>query len=173
GAAAVAPHRAAEVRRGRHPGRRARPALRSRVPHPRAFGAHAGHRREPPCRRAGGGAPGVRGDQRRASRMKSQEPYRCGAIAVIGRPNVGKSTLVNALVGEHITITSRKPQTTRHRIRGILTSDEAQYVFVDTPGFQTRHGGALNRMLNRGVRLALEEVDLAMLVVEAAMFTEA
>ncbi len=101
------------------------------------------------------------------------EAFRCGAVAVIGRPNVGKSTLVNALVGEHISITSRKPQTTRHRIRGILTTEEAQYVFVDTPGFQMRHRGALNRMLNRGVRLALEEVDVAMLVVEAAMFTEA
>jgi GTPase len=103
----------------------------------------------------------------------AREAFHCGAIAVIGRPNVGKSTLVNALVGEHITITSRKPQTTRHRIRGILTTDDAQYVFVDTPGFQTRHGGALNRLLNRGVRLALEEVDVALLVVEIAMFTEA
>ena len=81
--------------------------------------------------------------------------FRCGAVAVIGRPNVGKSTLVNALVGERVTITSRKPQTTRHRIRGILTTADAQYIFVDTPGFQTRHRNALNRMMNRGVRLAL------------------
>jgi len=98
--------------------------------------------------------------------------YRCGAIAVIGRPNVGKSTLVNALVGERITITSRKPQTTRHRIRGILTTGDAQYVFVDTPGFQTRHSGALNRAMNRSVRLALEEVDVALLVVEARSLTQ-
>ncbi len=101
------------------------------------------------------------------------EAFRCGAIAVIGRPNVGKSTLVNALVGERVTITSRKPQTTRHRIRGILTTPDAQYVFVDTPGFQTRHRGALNRAMNRSVRLALEEVDAAMLVVEAASLTQA
>ena len=99
--------------------------------------------------------------------------FRCGAVAVIGRPNVGKSTLVNALVGERVTITSRKPQTTRHRIRGILTTADAQYIFVDTPGFQTRHRNALNRMMNRGVRLALEEVDVALLVVEAASFTDA
>jgi GTP-binding protein Era len=99
--------------------------------------------------------------------------FRCGAVAIIGRPNVGKSTLVNALVGERVTITSRRPQTTRHRIRGILTTAEAQYIFVDTPGFQTRHKNALNRLMNRGVRIALEEVDVAVLVVEAASFTEA
>jgi GTP-binding protein Era len=99
--------------------------------------------------------------------------FRCGAVAVIGRPNVGKSTLVNALVGERVTITSRRPQTTRHRIRGILTTGDAQYVFVDTPGFQTRHKNALNRLMNRGVRIALEEVDVALLVVEAGAFTDA
>jgi GTP-binding protein Era len=100
-------------------------------------------------------------------------PFHCGSVAVIGRPNVGKSTLVNALVGERVTITSRKPQTTRHRIRAILTTGDAQYVFVDTPGFQTRHRNALNRTMNRGVRIALEEVDVALLVVEAGAFTEA
>lgn len=105
--------------------------------------------------------------------VEPSEPFRCGAIAVIGRPNVGKSTLVNALVGERITITSRKPQTTRHRVRGILTTRDAQYVFVDTPGFQTEHRNALNRWLNRGVRLALEEVDTAVLVIEAGRFTAA
>jgi GTPase len=99
--------------------------------------------------------------------------YRCGAIAVIGRPNVGKSTLVNALVGERITITSSKPQTTRHRIRGILTTADAQYVFVDTPGFQTRFSSALNRVMNRSVRLALEEVDAVVLVVEAVALSQA
>ena len=88
---------------------------------------------------------------------------------IVGLPNVGKSTLVNALVGERVTITSRKPQTTRHRIRGILTTADAQYIFVDTPGFQTRHRNALNRMMKRGVRLALEEVDVALLVVEGEL----
>lgn len=106
---------------------------------------------------------------------KSEEPakdFRCGAVAVIGRPNVGKSTLVNALVGERISITSSKPQTTRHRIRAILTNATTQYVFVDTPGFQTRHRSVLNRMMNQGVRQALEEVDAILLVVEAGRFGE-
>lgn len=98
------------------------------------------------------------------------EAFRCGAIAVIGRPNVGKSTLVNALVGERISITSAKPQTTRHRIRAILTASDAQYVFVDTPGFQTRHRTVLNKMMNQGVRQALEEVDAILLVIEAGRF---
>ena len=96
--------------------------------------------------------------------------YRCGTVALVGRPNVGKSTLLNALVGQKLSITSRKPQTTRHRIRGVLTTPAAQFVFVDTPGFQTRHRGALNRLMNRGVRGALEEVDVAVLVAEAGRF---
>ena len=99
-----------------------------------------------------------------------EAPFRCGAVALFGRPNVGKSTLLNALVGQKLSITSRKPQTTRHRIRGILTRPDAQYIFVDTPGFQTRHRSALNRSMNRGVRGALDEVDVAMLVVEAGRF---
>jgi GTPase len=96
--------------------------------------------------------------------------HRCGTVALIGRPNVGKSTLLNALVGQKLSITSRKPQTTRHRIRGVLTTPDAQFVFVDTPGFQTRHRGALNRMMNRGVKGVLEEVDVAVLVTEAGRF---
>jgi GTPase len=96
--------------------------------------------------------------------------HRCGTVALIGRPNVGKSTLLNALVGQKLSITSRKPQTTRHRIRGVLTTPDAQYVFVDTPGFQTRHRGALNRLMNRGVKGTLEEVDVAVLVIEAGRF---
>jgi GTPase len=96
--------------------------------------------------------------------------HRCGTVALIGRPNVGKSTLLNALVGQKLSITSRKPQTTRHRIRGVLTTADAQYVFVDTPGFQTRHRGALNRLMNRGVKGTLEEVDVAVLVIEAGRF---
>ncbi|HLU77192.1 MAG TPA: GTPase Era [Burkholderiales bacterium] len=95
------------------------------------------------------------------------EEFRCGTIAIVGRPNVGKSTLLNTLIGQKLAITSRKPQTTRHRLLGIHTTDDAQYIFVDTPGFQTEHGGSLNRMLNRNVQLALHDVDAVMWVVEA------
>ncbi|MBP7920201.1 MAG: 50S ribosome-binding GTPase, partial [Limnohabitans sp.] len=78
-------------------------------------------------------------------------PQRCGTVAIIGKPNVGKSTLLNALVGQKISITSRKAQTTRHRITGIRTIEQTQFIFVDTPGFQTAHGNALNRSLNKTV----------------------
>jgi len=93
-----------------------------------------------------------------------------GTIAIVGRPNVGKSTLLNRLVGEKISIVSRKAQTTRHRIMGILTRPDAQYVFVDTPGFQTKHVNALNRAMNRGVTQALAEVDVVIFVVDADHF---
>jgi GTPase len=99
-------------------------------------------------------------------------PFRCGAIALVGRPNVGKSTLQNALLGQKLSITSRKPQTTRSPLRGVLTTATAQFVLVDTPGFQTRHRGGLNRAMNRAVRSALEGVDVAALVVEAGRFGE-
>ncbi|MGD9836164.1 MAG: GTPase Era [Piscinibacter sp.] len=95
---------------------------------------------------------------------------RCGLIAIVGRPNVGKSTLLNALVGQKISITSAKAQTTRHRITGIRTVGDTQYVFVDTPGFQTRHGAALNRTLNRTVQGVLADVDVVLFVVEAGRF---
>jgi GTP-binding protein Era len=95
---------------------------------------------------------------------------RCGLVAIVGRPNVGKSTLLNALVGQKISITSRKAQTTRHRITGVRTLGAAQFVFVDTPGFQTRHGTALNRSLNRAVLAALGDVDVVLFVVEAGRF---
>jgi len=98
------------------------------------------------------------------------EPYRCGAIALIGRPNVGKSTLLNALLGQKLSITSRKPQTTRQSLRGVLTTEGAQFVLVDTPGFQTRHRGALHRAMHRTIRTALEAVDAVALVVEAKRF---
>jgi GTP-binding protein Era len=93
--------------------------------------------------------------------------FRSGMVALVGRPNVGKSTLFNRMVGQKVSITSAKPQTTRHRISGILTTDAAQAVFVDTPGFQMRQGGALNRALNRTVVRTLEGVDLVLVVVEA------
>ena len=97
---------------------------------------------------------------------------RSGQVAIVGRPNVGKSTLLNALIGEKVSIVSRRAQTTRHRILGILTTPDAQYVFVDTPGFQTRYGNALNRVMNRSVRQALAEVDVALFVVEAGRFDD-
>ena len=95
-----------------------------------------------------------------------------GMVAIIGRPNVGKSTLVNALVGERVSITSRKPQTTRDRVLGVRTDDDAQYIFVDTPGFQRRHRTALNRRMNATVTSALVDVDAVVLVIEAAGWTE-
>jgi GTP-binding protein Era len=97
-------------------------------------------------------------------------PQRCGLVAIVGRPNVGKSTLLNALVGQKISITSNKAQTTRHRITGIRTQGVAQFVFVDTPGFQTKHGTALNRTLNRTVLSSLGDVDVVLFVVEAGKF---
>ena len=96
---------------------------------------------------------------------------RCGVIAIVGKPNVGKSTLLNALVGQKISITSRKAQTTRHRITGIRTMGQTQFVFVDTPGFQTRHATALNKSLNKTVMGAIGDVDLILFVVEAGSFT--
>jgi GTP-binding protein Era len=103
---------------------------------------------------------------------------RCGLVAIVGKPNVGKSTLLNALVGQKISITSRKAQTTRHRITGMRTVAQpdgtgTQYVFVDTPGFQTRHANALNRSLNKTVLGAVADVDLILFVVEAGSFTPA
>ncbi len=95
-----------------------------------------------------------------------------GTIAIVGRPNVGKSTLLNRLIGEKISIVSRKAQTTRHRIMGILTRPDAQYVFVDTPGFQTKHTNALNRAMNRGVTQALADVDVVIFVLDADHFDE-
>ena len=103
----------------------------------------------------------------------AEVPHRCGLVAIVGKPNVGKSTLLNALVGQKISITSRKAQTTRHRITGMRTQGSTQFVFVDTPGFQTRHGNALNRSLNKTVMGAVGDVDLILFVVEAGMFNQA
>ncbi len=91
---------------------------------------------------------------------------RTGTIAIAGRPNVGKSTLLNRLVGAKLSITSRKAQTTRHRILGVRTDETAQYVFLDTPGFQNRHRNLLNRAMNRAVTDALASADVALVVVD-------
>jgi GTP-binding protein Era len=96
--------------------------------------------------------------------------FRCGYIAIVGRPNVGKSTLMNALIGAKVSITSRKAQTTRHRITGIQTTEDAQFIYVDTPGFQTQHANALNRTLNRTVTNTLSASDLILFVVEGGVF---
>lgn len=98
------------------------------------------------------------------------ENFRCGYIAIVGRPNVGKSTLMNVLIGAKVSITSRKAQTTRHRITGIQTVDDAQFIYVDTPGFQTRHSNALNKTLNKTVTNTLVSADVILFLVEAGTF---
>ena len=104
--------------------------------------------------------------------MTESQDFHSGFIAIVGRPNVGKSTLLNHLIGQKISITSRKAQTTRHRITGILTEEKTQFVFVDTPGFQTQHTNALNRSMNRVVTSSLREVNVVLFVLEARHFDE-
>ena len=105
--------------------------------------------------------------------MNDKAVFRCGQIAVVGKPNVGKSTLLNRLVGEKVSITSRKAQTTRLPLRGILTTESAQFVFVDTPGFQTKHGGEMNKRLNGSVRRTLTEVDVVLWLWDATHLSAA
>jgi GTP-binding protein Era len=100
-------------------------------------------------------------------------PFRCGHVAIVGRPSVGKSTLLNRLVGAKVSITSKRPQTTRHRITGILSEPGRQFVFVDTPGFQTKHRSRLNARLNKSVREALGDVDVAVWVVDGERIVDA
>lgn len=98
--------------------------------------------------------------------LESNDNPRCGYIAIVGRPNVGKSTLLNHLLGQKLSITSRKPQTTRHNLLGIKTTDDAQYIFVDTPGLHQGHKKALNRYMNRAVTTAIKDVDVIIFVVD-------
>ena len=96
--------------------------------------------------------------------------FRCGTIAIIGRPNVGKSTLLNAMIGAHLAATARKPQTTRHRIIGLSTDENAQLIFVDTPGIHQKALRALNKQLNRTAAKAISEVDVLAFVLDGLHF---
>lgn len=104
--------------------------------------------------------------------QQTQDEQRCGFIAIVGRPNVGKSTLLNHVLHQKISITSRKPQTTRHRILGIKTIDANQFVYVDTPGMHKSQKKAINRMMNQTATSALDGVDVVLFVVERLVFNE-
>lgn len=105
-------------------------------------------------------------DQDLDTDTKTPAVFKCGTVAIVGRPNVGKSTLLNHILGMKLAITSRKAQTTRHRLLGIHTTDDTQYLFVDTPGFQQKHLNTLNKSLNKTVTQVLTEVDVVLFVIE-------
>lgn len=102
-----------------------------------------------------------------------QTPHRSGYVAIVGRPNVGKSTLLNRLIGHKLSITSRRAQTTRHRILGVLTRPDAQLLFIDSPGHQVRAGAALDRLLNRTARQVAIDADVVVMVCDAHGWTDA
>ena len=104
--------------------------------------------------------------------MMSTLDFYTGYIAIVGRPNVGKSTLLNRLVGQNVSITSKKAQTTRHRINGVLTDEQSQFIFVDTPGFQMQYMNKLNSVMNRTVTRSMNGVDVVIFVIEALYFDE-
>ncbi|BDZ72859.1 GTPase Era [Methylophaga marina] len=99
-------------------------------------------------------------------------PFRSGYVAIIGRPNVGKSTLINRILGQKLCITSRRPQTTRHRILGIKTTDQGQFIYVDTPGMHSDGKKAMNRYMNRAAAASIDDVDVVLFVVEGLKWTE-
>lgn len=102
----------------------------------------------------------------------TNQAQRCGYVAIIGRPNVGKSTLLNHILGMKLSITSRKPQTTRHQILGVKTTGNTQTIYVDTPGIHQRRGTAINKYMNRAATSILNDVDLILFVVQAKNWTE-
>ena len=102
--------------------------------------------------------------------QKRGEDYRFGYVALVGRPNVGKSTLMNEILGQKLSIVTHKPQTTRQRIAGIKTTDQGQVVYLDTPGIHTSAGRALNKYMNRVAKAAFRDVELVLFLVEAGRF---
>src|SRR5690554_1085550 len=97
---------------------------------------------------------------------------RCGFVAIVGRPNVGKSTLLNHILGQKLSITSRKPQTTRHQVLGIKTEAEVQAIYVDTPGLHLKEAKAINRYMNKAASAALKGVDVVLFVVDRDRWTD-
>lgn len=104
--------------------------------------------------------------------MSEQTTHYCGLVAIVGRPNVGKSTLLNAMLGQKVSITSRKPQTTRHRILGILTEQQHQAILLDTPGLHSDEKKAINRLMNRAASSSIGEVELVIFIVEGTRWTD-
>ncbi len=104
--------------------------------------------------------------------MSEQEVSRCGYVAIVGRPNVGKSTLLNHILGQKLAITSRKPQTTRHNMLGVKTEGGVQAIYVDTPGMHKNNDKALNRYMNRSASTALKDVDVVVFVVDRTRWTD-